>query len=221
MALELKGAPEGLMSDAELAAWRDVPPAVISDELNRTGAMAAAIEPLAPGMKIVGQALTVQTMVGDNAALHYSLTVAWPGAVLVVDARGHTDTAVWGGILTYAAKRVGVAGVVVDGSVRDVAELRESGIAVFARGAVPSGPHKGWGGSVNAPIQCGGVAVDPGDLIVADDDGVAVVGRRQMDGLLERCRARMAKEKTILERIDAGITTVELQGLPPAGEFGS
>jgi hypothetical protein len=81
MALELKTAPEGLMSDAELAAWHDIPPAVISDELNRTGAMAAAIKPLAPGMKVVGQALTVQTMVGDNAALHYCLTVAWPGAV--------------------------------------------------------------------------------------------------------------------------------------------
>ena len=77
MALELKTAPEGLMSDAELAAWHDIPPAVISDELNRTGAMAAAIKPLAPGMKVVGQALTVQTMVGDNAALHYCLTVAW------------------------------------------------------------------------------------------------------------------------------------------------
>ncbi len=220
MALELKAAPEGLMSDAELAAWHDIPPAVISDELNRTGAMAAAIKPLAPGMKVVGQALTVQTMVGDNAALHYCLTVAWPGAVIVVDARGHLGTAVWGGILTYAAKHVGIAGVVIDGSVRDVAELRESGVAVYARGAVPSGPHKGWGGSVNVSVQCGGVAVDPGDLIVADDDGVVVVARRQMDGLLERCRARVAKEKTILERIDAGVTTVELQGLPPAGEFG-
>ena len=220
MALELKAAPEGLMSDAELAAWHDIPPAVISDELNRTGAMAAAIKPLAPGMRVVGQALTVQTMVGDNAALHYCLTVAWPGAVIVVDARGHPDTAVWGGILTYAAKHVGVAGVVVDGSVRDVAELRESGIAVYARGAIPSGPHKGWGGSVNVPIQCGGVAVDPGDLIVADDDGVVAVGRRHMAGLLERCQARIAKEKTILERIDAGVTTVELQGLPPANDFG-
>ena len=220
MALELKAAPEGLMSDAELAAWHDIPPAVISDELNRTGAMAAAIKPLAPGMKVVGQALTVQTMVGDNAALHYCLTVAWPGAVIVVDARGHLGTAVWGGILTYAAKHVGIAGVVIDGSVRDVAELRESGVAVYARGAVPSGPHKGWGGSVNVSVQCGGVAVDPGDLIVADDDGVVVVARRQMDGLLERCRARVAKEKTILEQIDAGVTTVELQGLPPAGEFG-
>ena len=160
-------------------------------------------------------------MVGDNAALHYSLTVAWPGAVIVVDARGHLDTAVWGGILTHAAKRAGVTGVmIVDGSVHDVAELRESGVAVFARGAVPSGPHKGWGGSVNLVIQCAGVAVDPGDLIVADDDGVVVVGRRQMDGLLARCKARIDREATTLQRIDAGVTTVELQGLPPADEFG-
>ena len=140
--------------------------------------------------------------------------------MIVVDARGHLDTAVWGGILTYAAKRAGVTGVIVDGSVRDVAELRDSGVAVFARGAVPSGPHKGWGGSVNSPVQCGGVAVDPGDLIVADDDGVVVIGRRQMDGLLARCKARIDREATTLQRIDAGVTTVELQGLPPADEFG-
>ena len=146
MGLVVNDAPAGRMSDAELESWRAVPPAVISDELNRTGAMAAAIAPLAPGMTFAGQALTIQTMVGDNAALHYGLAGAWPGAAIVIDARGHVDTAVWGGILTYAAAKRGVAAVIVDGAVRDVAELRDSGIAVFARGAVPGGPHKGWGG---------------------------------------------------------------------------
>ena len=100
MALELKAAPEGLMSDAELAVWHDIPPAIISDELNRTGAMTAAIKPLAPGMKVVGQALTVQTMVGDNAALHYCLTVAWPGATSI-DAGLRLNTDVLSGNITF------------------------------------------------------------------------------------------------------------------------
>ena len=220
MGLTVNDAPATRMSDTELEPWRAVPPAVISDELNRTGAMAAAIAPLAPGMAFAGQALTVQTMVGDNAPLHYGLATAWPGAAIVVDARGHIDTAVWGGILTYAAVKRGVAAVIVDGAVRDVAELRESGIAVFARGAVPGGPHKGWGGAVNVPIQCGGVAVNPGDLVVGDDDGIVVVAAAQMPGLYDRCTARIAKEREIIKRIDAGATTVELQGLPPPEEFG-
>ncbi len=220
MGLVVNEGPAARMSDAEFESWRAVPPAVISDELNRAGAMAAAIAPLAPGMAFVGQALTIETMVGDNAALHYGLATAWPGAAIVVDARGHVDTAVWGGILTYAAAKRGVAAVIIDGSVRDVAELRDSGIAVFARGAVPGGPHKGWGGAVNVPIQCGGVAVSPGDLVVGDDDGVVVVARAQMPGLYERCMARIEKERAVIKRIDEGATTVELQGLPPPEEFG-
>ena len=221
MGMVVNDAPAERFSDAELGSWRAVPPAVISDELNRAGAMAAAIAPLAPGMAFAGQALTIQTMVGDNAALHYGLAASWPGAVIVVDARGFVDTAVWGGILTYAAAKRGVVAVIIDGSVRDVAELRDSGIAVFARGAVPGGPHKGWGGAVNVPIQCGGVAVNPGDLVIGDDDGVVVVAQAQLPGLYERCAARIEKERDIIRRIDEGATTVELQGLPPPEEFGA
>ena len=220
MALIINEAPAERLSDTELAAWRNIPPAVISDELNRSGAMAAAIKPLAPGMACVGQALTVQCMVGDNAPLHYAVTKAWPGAVVVADARGHTDTAVWGGILTFAAKQRGIVGVVVDGGVRDVAELRESGIAVFARGAVPRGPHKGFGGEINGAVQCGGVAVDPGDLIVADDDGVVVITPAQRAGLHERCQARIAKEQEMLAGLKAGKTTVELSGMPLPEKIG-
>ena len=220
MALIINEAASERLPEAVLAAWRGIPPAIISDELNRTGAMAAAIKPLAPGMTCLGQALTVQCMVGDNGPLHYAVTKAWPGAVLVADARGHTDTAVWGGILTLAAKHAGIVGVIIDGAVRDVAELRQSGLGVFARAAVPRGPHKGFGGEINGPIQCGGVAVNPGDMVVGDDDGVVVVKPGQLPGLLERCRARLEKEKMIVRELAAGKTTVELTGLPPAREIG-
>lgn len=220
MSLIINHPPEARLSDAELATWRAIPSAAISDELNRACAMAAAIKPISGGMTFAGQALTVQTMVGDNAALHYALASAWPGCVLVVDARGHVDTAVWGGVLTHAAMVKGVGALVVDGSIRDVDEIRQSGFAAFSRGAVPNGPHKGFGGSVNAAISCAGVAVGPGDLVVGDGDGVVVVRPDQMAGLLDRCRARMAKEEGIMAKLDAGEDSYVLQGLPPPDTYG-
>ncbi len=220
MALVINDPPQERMSEAELAEWRRIPTAVISDELNRTGTMESAITPLGPGMAFAGQALTVQTMVGDNVTVHYAMTAAWPGAAMVVDARGHTDTAIYGGILNRAAQARGIVAVVVDGSVRDAAELRESGLSVFSRGIVPNGPHKGFGGGINVPIQCAGVPVNPGDLVVGDDDGVVVVPAGRVGGLMERCQARIKKEEEIVERIDAGATTVELQGLPPPDQIG-
>lgn len=220
MALTLNEAPGDRLSDVQLEAWRGIPTAVISDDLNRTATMQAAIKPVGPGMGFVGQALTAQTMVGDNGTLHYALTRAWPGAVLVVDARGHEETAVWGGILVAAAVARKLTAVVIDGAVRDVAELRESGLAVYARAVVPNGPHKGFGGSVNTPIQCGGVPVNPGDLVVGDEDGVVVIRPNQFPGLIERCRARIEKEEKFLKQIEAGVSTVELMGLPPADQIG-
>ncbi len=203
-----------------IAAWEDIPPSIISDELNRSGTMCGAIKPVLPGMSCCGQALTVRCMVGDNSALHYAITKAWPGAILVADVRGHMDTAVWGGIMTQAAKHAGVKGLVIDGAVRDIADLRKSEIGIFVRGAVPNGPHKGFGGEINGPIQCGGVSVDPGDLVIGDDDGIIVVKPTQLPGLMERCRARIAKEENMLREIEDGKTTVELTGLPPAEEIG-
>lgn len=220
MALILNPAPAERLAESEIAVWRGVPTAVISDDLNRTQTMHAAIKPVGPGMNFAGQALTAQTMVGDNATLHYALTMAWAGSVLVVDGRGHENTAIWGGILTAAAKAKGVRAVVIDGAVRDVAELRESGLAIYACAVVPNGPHKGFGGSVNAPIQCAGAIVSPGDLIVGDEDGVVVINEQDRDGLLERCQARIAKEDTFMKHIAAGESTIDLMNFPPPEEIG-
>jgi len=220
MALVVNESSVDHISKDELEAWSGIPTAVISDDLNRTGTMHAAIKPLTFGTHFAGQALTAQTMVGDNGTLHYALTTAWPGCVLVVDARAHVETAVWGGILTAAAKARGVIAVVIDGAFRDAAELRESGIAIYARAVVPNGPHKGFGGAVNVPIQCAGVPVQPGDLLVGDDDGVVVIRPDQLPGLMDRCRARIAKEEGFLEQIQAGVSTVKLMGLPPPEDIG-
>jgi len=219
MALIIEKPPANLMAGAELAQWRDVPAAIISDELNRTGTMDAAIKPVRPGARFAAQALTVQCMVGDNAALHHGVPLAWPGAALVIDARGHDGTALWGNVLNTAAHHRGVAAVITDGAVRDLEDLRKSEIAVYARGVVPNGPHKGFGGAVNVPIQCGGAAVAPGDLLVGDDDGVVVIRPDQMAGLLDRCKARLAKEEEIVAKLGEGATTADLLNLPRPEDY--
>jgi regulator of RNase E activity RraA len=201
---------------AELDAWRTVPVAIVGDELNRAQMMRAAIKPVAPNMGFVAQAVTVRCMVGDNLALHHALAQSFPGCCIVADARGHEETAVWGGLMHLAARQQEVAAVIVDGAMRDVAELRASGLPAYCRAIVPAGPHKGFGGEVNGAIQCGGANVRPGDLVIGDDDGVIVVALDQLDGLLERCQARMRNEDAIVANIKAGKTTIELLGLPLA-----
>jgi regulator of RNase E activity RraA len=197
-----------------LAAWRVIPTSIISDERNRGGTMAAAIKPVAPGLGFAGEALTVKTMVADNLALHHAAAMAWPGAAIVIDAGGHVDHAVWGELLQMTAAKRGVVGVVIDGSARDLEDLRQSPVAMFCRGIVPAGPHKGWGGEINVPIQCGGCTVAPGDIIVGDDDGVAVVPRDIQGDLLVRCKARLDSEQAVRQQIEAGASTVDIFKLP-------
>lgn len=209
------------LSSEELELWSHIPTSIISDELNRTGTLQSAVRPLQTGIRLAGQALTVQCMVGDNAPIHYAMTVAWPGCVMLVDGRGHTDTALFGEILGEAALAKGVIAVIIDGAVRDSAELRGSDLYVYTRGIVPNGPHKGFGGAVNVPIQCAGMNVSPGDLVVGDDDGVAVIPPQYMAGLRQRCDARIASEAERIERIKAGATTVDLLGFPPPEKIGS
>ncbi len=203
------------LSPQELAGWAEIPPSIISDELNRAGCMDGGISPLAQGQTFAGHALTVQVMVGDNSGLHHAVARAVPGDVLVVDAAGHGGSAVWGEILHSVAKARRVAAVVIDGAVRDAAGIRRSGVPLYCRSVVPQGPHKGFGGTINAPISCGGMPVHPGDLLVGDDDGVAVIRSEQTDGLFDRCRARLDAERETMRRIAAGETTVDIHGFPP------
>ena len=114
-------------------------------------------------------------MAGDNGIIHAAIPHARPGEILVVNGMGVEDVAIWGEVMTHAAQKQGIAGIVLDGAVRDVAEMREMGFPVFCRAVVPRGPHKGFGGTIDGAISCGGVAVSPGDLVIGDDDGVAVV----------------------------------------------
>ena len=196
-----------------LDAWRKIPPAVVSDCMNRTHFMAAAIKPVRPGTRLAGQARPVTAMVGDNSISHAAIPLVNEGEVLVIDAGGTTDVAVWGAIMTHAAMARGIAGLVIDGAVRDVAEIRELGFPCFARAHVPSGPHKGFGGIIDGPIACAGCPVKPGDLVIGDDDGVAVVPLEWADDMLAASLAKIAQEEETLKAIAEGRTTAEILGI--------
>lgn len=202
-----------------LAEWRTIPTSIISDELQRGQTLAAAIRPLRQDVAFAAEAMTVRVMVGDNGPIHYAASIAEPDTAMLVDARGHEDTAVSGAIITAAAQARGVVAMVIDGAVRDAADLRKAKTIVYSRAVVPNGPHKGFGGAINLPIQCAGVAVSPGDLVVGDDDGVIVIRPEQEEGLMARCRKRLEKEAEHLDRIQQGATTVEILGFPPLSEI--
>src|SRR5690606_28107227 len=124
---------------------------------------------------LVGRAFPIRVLAGDSATCHRALSDAPRGFVLVINGGGYEGRAIWGEILTVAARSKGVRGAVVDGVVRDIGAIRQLDFPLFARGTTPGGPHKGGGGRWGTPITCGGVLVCPGDLVVGDEDGVAVV----------------------------------------------
>lgn len=206
-------APFRQLDAAARAAWAEIPAAVASDCMNRSQAMAGRIKPIAPGIRLTAQARTVTCMVGDNGAIHAALRLVRPGEVLVIDGGGYADTALWGGLMTQAALGRGIAGVVVDGAVRDVAELRASGLACFAAATVPAGPHKGFGGTIDAVISCAGAVVGPGDIVLGDDDGIAVVPLARAEALLAACQDKLAQEAASLERLRAGTPLADQMGL--------
>ncbi len=192
-----------------------VPTGILSDCMNRMQSLEAGIRPIAPGLRICGPAFTVQSVESNNWGAHQALVLAKAGDVLMLAARGGMQSAVWGHVMTQAAKKRGLAGVVIDGCVRDSAENRSDTLPIFARGVCPAGPHKGWPCNLNVPVSCGGVAVLPGDIVVGDDDGVVVVPAGRAIQVLEESAKRLAMEKDWYRRLEAGETTVNLLGLKP------
>jgi len=202
-----------VLTSAELRPWKDVATAVVGDALNRSQCMAAAIKPIKPGLRVLGQARTVQTIVGDNSAVHAAIALVRPGEVLAIDAGGHVDTAIWGEVMMVSAQSREIGAVVLDGAVRDAAKMCEMNFTIFARGVVPRGPHKGFGGTIDGPISVGGVAVQPGDLLIGDDDGVAVVRLAAVDTVLREVQRIEMREKQMLDLIRAGKSSAEVVGI--------
>ena len=186
--------------------------ATLHEAMERRGAMDYTIKPLSLGMKVVGQALTVKTHLGDNLMLHRALAMAGPGDVIVADTGMCTEAASWGDIMSVQAMVNGVEGLVLNGSVRDAAEIRAMGFPVFSAGISMKGLMKDSLGTVNHPICCGGVTVNPGDIVVADDDGVVVIPPEEADAVLAVADQRQAREESMIARIRAGERMYDIMG---------
>jgi RraA family protein len=177
----------------------------ISDLLNRLYAVDPSIACLTGRHhRLCGPACTVKVFPGDNLMVHKALDVAKPGDIVVVDAHGSSMNAVLGDLISTKAKHRGIAGFIVDGFVRDLPDIIELDFPVFARGATPIGPLHRGPGEINFPICCGGVVVNPGDLVVADGAGVVVIPQEIASELLQRLRAQRANSRDYLTSVKCG-----------------
>jgi 4-hydroxy-4-methyl-2-oxoglutarate aldolase len=175
---------------------------VLADVAGRRGGMHGRIRCLTPSLRLAGPALTVEVRPGDNLMIHAALALAQPGDVLVVDGKGDLSCALVGDILSRQALALGVAGLVVDGAVRDIEGIQALGLPVFAAGLNPNGPSKHVPGRLNHPVTVGGIVVQPGDLIVGDADGVAVIPRADAAALLPLAEKKLQDEAKRVAEID-------------------
>lgn len=177
-----------------VAGFQDVPTTALAEFLTVDSVMRHVIRPLwTPVPRLAGPAYTVRTVKHDTLMLHTAIYHAEPGDVIVVQA-GDDRMAVAGGHVCAVAQRRGVAGLIVDGVIRDVAESRRLGFPVFARGASPIPGRQDGPGEIGGPVTCGGVRVNPGDVVVADEDGIVVVPRARAETVLKNARARAARD---------------------------
>jgi 4-hydroxy-4-methyl-2-oxoglutarate aldolase len=218
MTLERREAAFRRLTQTELETWEAIPTTIASDSMNRTRCMDSAIKPLHQSWRVVGQARTVLAMPGDNSMVHVACSIAGPGDVVVVDGSGLSEVAMAGHVICTAAKRRGIRGLIIDGTARDGRELIELGWPLFARGLVPRGPHKNFGGTMDAPISVGGVAVKPGDIVLGDIDGVCIVPLEIADEVIEKCRQSLDRENDWYERLERGDRLADIFHLeiPPA-----
>jgi 4-hydroxy-4-methyl-2-oxoglutarate aldolase len=202
------------LSPALAAAAGKLPTATLHEAAKKIGALPSVIKPVAPQFNFAGSALTVHSPGGDNLWLHRALDVAQAGDVLVIFANGAYEHGYWGEIMTTMAKVRGLAGMVIDGCVRDGILLAEFGFPVFARGLCIQGTGKDFGatGWINYPVTMGNVVVHAGDLIVGDADGVVAIPQARAAEVIAAGEQREAEEAAILKRLEAGENTMKIYG---------
>lgn len=177
----------------------------ISDAMNRFGGMESNIRPAIANMRMAGPAVTVRVPPGDNLMVYKAFEIAEPGDIIVIESHGFTAMAQWGDITSTIAKKLGLAGAVMDGSLRDLEGIVDVGLPVFAKQwIVPNGSLKDGPGEVNVPVAVGGVPVLPGDVVVGDANGVVVVPRRDAAIVLAKAKAIAASEVKKFREFDEG-----------------
>ena len=181
--------------------------------LRHFGFMNPAIQPVNAGQRVAGSAVTLALPSHDSTLLHYALGLTRPGDVIVIDRLGDERYACWGGGVTNAAQRAGVAGAIVDGPCTDPSEIRDRGFGLWCKGVSPITTRVAdIGGKLNLPVVCGGVVVHPGDVILADESGVVVLDRDQAPQLVEAALARQAASAERMRAVDGGARLGDLSG---------
>ena len=181
-----------------------VPVANVSDCMSRMTAGGARLRPMHDGTAMAGPAFTIKTRPGDNLLIHKALKLAQPGDVIVVDAGGDLTNALIGEIMVGEAKLKGLGGIVINGAIRDSAVIRKDGFPVFAAGVTHRGPYKDGPGEINVPIAIDGMVIEPGDLVIGDDDGLLCVPYDRAEQLLAAARQKQEIEAVMVAEIADG-----------------
>jgi RraA family protein len=202
----LRKNPSAAQADETLiAALRELPLAALSDNMHRNIGTVGLQPYHRPGEKtMAGTAVTARSRAGDNLTYLRALEFCRPGDVLVIDGGGDLANAAVGGILSFYAAHIGVAGLVIDGAIRDVAEIRSRDFPVYARGVTHRGPYKDGPGEINVPVSVGGMVVNPGDIVVGDQDGLMAFARDEAELLIEKARAHLATEAETIRAMKEG-----------------
>ena len=187
--------------------------AAIHEAAGRIGDLHPLIRAVTGG-HLAGVAITVICPPGDNLTLHHAIYVAEPGDVIVCTVSDAPNCGYWGEVMTVAALERGVAGLVIDGGVRDLERIRALGFPVFAPHVCMHGTSKHAFGRINHPLVIGGVLVSPGDIVIGDCDGVVVVGSQELSRICAEAEARKAKERWLVDELRKNRTTLDLLGLP-------
>lgn len=203
-----------MISQEKLIQLRELGAATVYEAQGAKGALDSGMKPLDPTVRLAGPALTVDARPADNLILHHAVLKARPGDVLVVDAKAFMEAGPWGDVLTLQAMKLGIAGLVINGCVRDANLIIDLGFPVFCRGLSIKGTGKNQPGKVNVPICIGDAVIRPGDIIVGDRDGLVVVAQDEVDMAIANSLAREEKEIRQRQAIEAGTSnTVELLNL--------
>lgn len=186
-----------------VATLRDIPVALLSDNMQRNRG-SVGLQPYHRPAPLAGTAVTVLTRGGDNLAILRAFEFCRPGDVMVIDAGADVTNAVIGGILSFYGASIGLAGMVIDGAIRDMAEIRERAFPVYARGVNHRGPYKDGPGAINVPVTVGGMVVQPGDLVVGDQDGLLAFAPDMAASLIEKAATQRAREEATMQAMREG-----------------